>query len=407
MLDLTLDLAELLLVDPGSDTFAQPRVDRTEPVDRFLEGMCRSVGALAGCLLSPAGATDAPPQPHGLVGRNDDALAALRTFLGIDRKTSSRGYRWIRDHQVPDHCGLMIEMPVARGLGHVLLVFARDHLEEEEVVMRVISLAPGFGMMAGAMHEVATGLSAVERHHQALSAVLRQSECGIVVVGSDQSVIFVNPVAQAILDDGDGIELRRRMLRPTRYQEAVKFQAALDAVIVPPAHLGRARARGLMMMLERPGPQRPLIAVIAPIGDHLPQAYADALRRDEHAIGSHGTTGQDLRCGPDLKVETDDHDHEAAAIICLMRPECSVTRGLEPICQLHGLSPVETQLVAFLTRGLTLGEAATHMRIKPDTARTYLKQVFAKTDTHRQTDLLQLILRYQRAVIGDALFEAA
>jgi DNA-binding CsgD family transcriptional regulator len=139
-----------------------------------------------------------------------------------------------------------------------------------------------------------------------------------------------------------------------------------------------------MLLLERPGPNRPLIAVIAPV---------------DHAIVEDRLSGS----ADDVGTEQD----KAAAIIRLMRPEISVTRGMEPICQLHGLSPVETQLVACLAQGLTLSEAATQMRIKPDTARTYLKQVFAKTDTHRQADLLQLLLRYQRAVSGDVAFDAA
>lgn len=403
MLDLSLDLAELLLINPSEDVSVPPSIDQSNPLDRFVDGICRTTGALAGCLLPPGEAgtgAKATPQACGIAGRNADARVALLTLIGTGRKASRRGYSWIRDVAVPDHCGLLIEMPMVRDTGHVMLVFARDHLEEEDVIVRVLQLAPGLGMMASAMLEVSGELSAVERHHQALSAVLRQSECGIVVVGNDQAVLFVNPVAQDILDDADGIELRRHMLRPTRYQEAVRFQAALDAVIAPPAKFRAGQARGLMLLLERPGPQRPLIAVIAPIGDTVAPAPIDASREAEQAIGRHSSAGN-------AGLGAEDHDRRAAAIICLMRPECSVTRGLEPICQLHGLSPVETQLVAFLTKGLTLGEAAMQMRIKPDTARTYLKQVFAKTDTHRQTDLLQLILRYQRAVLGDALFEAA
>jgi len=148
-------------------------------------------------------------------------------------------------------------------------------------------------------------------------------------------------------------------------------------VIAPPIHARSGRSRSLMMLLERSGAQRPLIAVIAPTGC---------------------TSGDDLE-GFD--------QGEAAAIVYLMRPECRAAQGLEAICHLHGLSPVETQLVSHLVSGLPLGETAAQMRIKPDTARTYLKQVFAKTDTHRQSDLLQLMLRYQRAVRGDFHFESA
>jgi len=241
----------------------------------------------------------------------------------------------------------------------------------------VLALAPGLGAMAGAMHEVTVDLALAERRHRALAAALRQSECGTILVRADHSVLYANPAAQTILDEADGMELRRNLLRPERYQDVVRFQAALDAVIAPPIHARSGRSRSLMMLLERSGAQRPLIAVIAPTGC---------------------TSGDDLE-GFD--------QGEAAAIVYLMRPECRAAQGLEAICHLHGLSPVETQLVSHLVSGLPLGETAAQMRIKPDTARTYLKQVFAKTDTHRQSDLLQLMLRYQRAVRGDFHFESA
>jgi DNA-binding CsgD family transcriptional regulator/PAS domain-containing protein len=387
MLDLDLDLAELLLLAPAEEPVSPVPLTCKTALERFVEGLCRTVGALAGCIVvagEGVGPQREPAQAIGLVGRNEAARSALRTLIDGERTLSRRGYSWIRDASTPYHCGLMVEMPSAGQSGHLLLAFAHDQLDDERVIAQVLTLAPGLGLMAGAVQEIAAECDAAERRQYALMAVLRQSDCGIIVVGADQSVLFANPAARAILDVGDGMELRRNMLRPTRYQDAIRFHAALDAVIAPPRHRDRRSERGAMLLLERPGPNRPLIAVIAP-ADH---AAADG---SLPARGENGRADQG----------------RAAAIIRLMRPEISVTRGLEPICHLHGLSPVETQLVVCLARGLTLGQAATQMRIKPDTARTYLKQVFAKTDTHRQTDLLQLLLRYQRAVSGDVLFEAA
>ncbi len=389
MLDLDLDLAELLLLAPAEEPIPSVPLTCKTALERFVEGLCRTVGALAGCIVvagEGAGTQRRPAEAIGLAGRSEAARAALRALVNGDRPPSRRGYSWIRNADTLDHCGLMVEMPGTRLTDHLLLAFARDQLDGEGVIAQVLTLAPGLGMMAGAVQEIAAERDAVQRRQHGLTAVLRQSDCGIVVVGTDQSVLVANPAARAILDAGDGIELRRNTLRPTRYQDAVRFHAALDAVIAPPRHRAarRERERGAMLLLERPGPNRPLIAVIAPV---------------DHAIVEDRLSGS----ADDVPTEQD----KAAAIIRLMRPEISVTRGMEPICQLHGLSPVETQLVACLAQGLTLGEAATQMRIKPDTARTYLKQVFAKTDTHRQADLLQLLLRYQRAVSGDVVFDAA
>lgn len=196
-----------------------------------------------------------------------------------------------------------------------------------------------------------------------LDAAIEHNDCGIVGLDLAGRILFSNAAADAILAERDGIELRRDGPRPTNYRQAVRFQEALDSIIAPRASGGRAHA--MILLLERKLHDRPLISVLAP------------LMVDQRAAG---------------------------AVVYLSRPEGSVARGLETICHLHGLSPVETQLVGHLMSGLTVIETAAAMRVKADTARTYLKQVFVKTDTHRQTELLQLMLRYQRAVRGNFAF---
>jgi len=395
LLHLELDLAELLLLAPAEDPPPPVTIGELSAAERFVEGLCRTIGALAGCIVPPGtDATADPGRPLGLVARSGPARIALEALLRRPCPLAQRGYGWLRVDDVPDHCGLGVAMPGAGQAGHLMLVFARDLLDDESAITRILALAPGLGVMASAMQATLADRAASECRHAALTAVLAQSECGIVVVAADQDVLFANPAARAILDAGDGMELRRNRLRPTRYQDAVRFHAALDTVIAPPRHgepRGREgqRPRGALLLLDRPGPDRPLIAAIAPAGCDVHPAP------DRHAEGEGGAA-----------VDGEHSGEQAAAIVRLLRPESSGARGLEPICQLHGLSPVETQLVACLTRGLTLAEAALQMRIKPDTARTYLKQVFVKTDTHRQTDLLQLVLRYQRAVSGDVRFDA-
>jgi len=350
-------------IDPPALT---PIGDRMAAMERFIDGLCRTVGACGGCLVA-VDIRDGTPAPRGWAAQNTPARAALETLLAMPGALGWRRCGWLRHAAAPDHCGLTMDLPTTRGGDRLLLLFADGRIDEADVAARVAALVPGLAMMADAVQQAIGDLEHAERRQRTMTAVLRQSECGLVAVRADHSVLFANAAAQAILADADGIERRRNMLRPTRYQDAVRFQAALDAVIA-------TRRRGLVLLLERGGALRPLIAVVTP---------AD---------------GGDPAAG--------DVDDDAAAIVSLLRPE-SAARGLEPICQLHGLSPVETQIVAQLANGQTLAKAATRLRIKPDTARTYLKQVFAKTDTHRQAELLQLLLRYQRAVGGDVTVEAA
>jgi DNA-binding CsgD family transcriptional regulator len=65
---------------------------------------------------------------------------------------------------------------------------------------------------------------------------------------------------------------------------------------------------------------------------------------------------------------------------------------LEPVCRLYRLSRVETKLVSYLAQGKTLSDSSALMRIKDQTARSYMKQIFVKTSTNRQNELIVLML---------------
>jgi DNA-binding CsgD family transcriptional regulator len=57
------------------------------------------------------------------------------------------------------------------------------------------------------------------------------------------------------------------------------------------------------------------------------------------------------------------------------------------------LTPAEARLAQGITRGDTLEEIATSLRIKMPTARTQLSAVFAKTGTRRQAKLIAILTR--------------
>ncbi|MFM8991575.1 MAG: helix-turn-helix transcriptional regulator, partial [Alphaproteobacteria bacterium] len=58
----------------------------------------------------------------------------------------------------------------------------------------------------------------------------------------------------------------------------------------------------------------------------------------------------------------------------------------------HGLTAVETELACRLADGRTVDEAASDQRISVHTARKYLQQIFAKTSTSRQAELVRVLI---------------
>src|ERR1700731_168508 len=57
------------------------------------------------------------------------------------------------------------------------------------------------------------------------------------------------------------------------------------------------------------------------------------------------------------------------------------------------LTPAEAKLASVIARGASPEIAAGELKISRETARNQLKSVFAKTDTHRQSELVALILQ--------------
>lgn len=58
----------------------------------------------------------------------------------------------------------------------------------------------------------------------------------------------------------------------------------------------------------------------------------------------------------------------------------------------YALTSAEAELLAALVRGETVRDYASRRDISQSTARSHLKRVLHKTDTHRQTDLVRLVL---------------
>jgi DNA-binding CsgD family transcriptional regulator/PAS domain-containing protein len=66
--------------------------------------------------------------------------------------------------------------------------------------------------------------------------------------------------------------------------------------------------------------------------------------------------------------------------------------AIEPFARLYQISRAEMALVTELLEGAAITEAAETLQISENTARAQLRSVFAKTGTHRQTELTRLVL---------------
>ena len=82
-------------------------------------------------------------------------------------------------------------------------------------------------------------------------------------------------------------------------------------------------------------------------------------------------------------------------------PECVIfvedterhRRNLTEAARLFGLTPKETEVACALRAGKSTRHIATDLCISFETVRSHMRSLFAKTDTHSQTELVALMAR--------------
>jgi DNA-binding CsgD family transcriptional regulator len=195
---------------------------------------------------------------------------------------------------------------------------------------------------------------ALRERARAAEAALDQIDIAFLLLNRMGNVLFANAGARALLDANDGLRRMRGSVGASRLSEGVSFQVALNHALTTNAEQSPSAPAIMVALTRQSGPS--LVALVLP--------------------------------APFKAVLPDD----AAVAIYLSDPGLDVASLLGPVCRLYRLSPVETTLVTHLAQGLPLAEAAKLMHIRELTARTYMKQIYIKTDTSRQTELVVLML---------------
>ena len=189
-----------------------------------------------------------------------------------------------------------------------------------------------------------------EQRRIGFERALDQVGLAIVRLDRDGRTIGTNAAARSLLDAGDGLIAVGETLSAIELEDSVRLHSAIGHALIGP--VCRSRASVLSVRRKR---RRPLaVAVIRVAADPQP---------GETAIV--------------LQIVEPDRDHDAA---------------ITAACTLFGFTGAEARLAKLLVCGATLAEAAASLRIQMPTARTYLKQAFAKSGTNRQAALVQVLL---------------
>lgn len=183
--------------------------------------------------------------------------------------------------------------------------------------------------------------------NRAQLAILNLLGHAMLVIDADCHICASNAAARALLSRSQGISSRGNRLTIARIDEAMRFQVLVHHAL----------------LASTDGPH---VATIS-------QAGSAPMMLAIQALPSPG-------------------DSTSFALVQIIDPAAEVSLPLESLAWHYGWTPVECRLIEKLVAGKTLSEAAAAMRLKEQTARTYLKHIFQKTGMRRQVEVIRLVL---------------
>lgn len=205
-------------------------------------------------------------------------------------------------------------------------------------------------LMAGARLSSRLDHKPVDR---ALGKALDAVPHGVLIIGADLRVRYLNRSARDTLTRNRGIELRNDVLSLSDKQLDLRFKELVE-MAASKARQGEDQASGAMFV-RAPMSREHVELLVAPVP----------------AAGSTET--------------------EAQVLLYLFDTASPRQVSFDVLTGLYGLTHTEAKLVQFMTNGMTLDEAAEELEISVNTARTHLKHIFHKTGINRQTELIHRI----------------
>jgi DNA-binding CsgD family transcriptional regulator len=255
--------------------------------------------------------------------------------------------------------GLWLPGPAGEGDTHLSLLRprARDRIvlvcrarrggggDRRQLEQRIASFLPLIERTVGQWARAHVG----ELRLREQGAVFDALGSGLIVVDADCRIHQINAAARAQIEELGVLSAGGDRLAIRHLDDAVRFQVVLRQVLDAD---GIPRA-ATITALRRNRASPVLLAISA-----LPRSGAGARR----------------------------------AAVQIIDPQAELALPLDTLARHWDLTQAEGRLVEQLARGRTLAEAAVALRLKEQTARTYLKHIFQKTGLCRQVELIRLVL---------------
>jgi len=185
---------------------------------------------------------------------------------------------------------------------------------------------------------------------------LDRLQIGVIVTREDATILFANSAATAILNSRDGLTAPRDGLRAAVASEHRALRLLLQSAAA--TSRGLATESGGAMSIARPSLRRPFSVLVTPGRTHVLGGFPS---------------------------------HTRSAVVFVTDPERVVEADIDTLRRLWGLTPAEAQIASRLAAGRSLREVSEELSITNNTSRWHLKQIFTKTETRRQAELVRVL----------------
>jgi DNA-binding CsgD family transcriptional regulator len=189
-----------------------------------------------------------------------------------------------------------------------------------------------------------------------LRGILDVLPVGAILLDPSLHILALNRRAESILSEGDGLSARRNRLVAARPRDTRELQSLTAAA-------GTEWCSRSVLALSRPSLRPPLQILVTRVA------------------GGRGATPM--------------------TALLVSDPTVLAAPTVEDVRRLFGLTAAEARVARSLVRGESLPQIARQMSVQENTVRWHLKQIYVKTGTHGQVDLVRLLLTSPLAIAPD------
>lgn len=202
-----------------------------------------------------------------------------------------------------------------------------------------------------------TKISFMDGRLDRLARILDTVHQGVVLVDSCGRVLEINDAARVMLEQADGLYMRDHELHTMLPREDAALYRLINKLCKTAR--GEGITHGRCFPVLRPSGKLPF----------------------------------ELLTSPAPEQSNINNKHDYAVVIFIHDPDTTSESMEELIRHRYKLTASETKVTLMLVQGYASKEIADALKISRETLKSHLKHIFKKTGTHRQSELISVVMR--------------